>query len=191
MHRYVLLFIVGSVVCLFTVSIDRWGQKAFVSLVLSSVAPAENAKPAKIRTKSIYDLPENFLVGTSSSAYQIEGAWDEDGKTPSIWDDFVHFHPKAVDDNTTGDVTSDSYHNYAEDIRALKLVGVNILYTFDDNDWWRDLFTKFQHYRFSIAWTRILPNGSAVNQRGIDYYANLIDELLANDIEPVCRTILN
>lgn len=134
MQRKLFLFSVVVVLVLISVIIfDRWGQKAFVSFVLTSVAPSQNslhphkAPVLKRIAKSSTEFPENFIIGTSSSAYQIEGAWNESGKSPSIWDDFVHFHPHAVDDNTTGDVGPDSYHNYQEDIRALKLVGVSQL----------------------------------------------------------------
>lgn len=123
--RKLLLLFVAIVVFVFVLSFDRWGQKAFLDLVLSSFAPSKN-KERIIRSKDKPSLnfPESFRIGTSSSAYQVEGAWDEDGKSPSIWDNFVHFYPKAVDDNSTADESADSYHNFKEDIAALKLVGV-------------------------------------------------------------------
>lgn len=137
MERRILLsiLIVGALVLFFMIIFDRWGQKAFVTTTLTFFAPTKDKKsfkkikdePDRNRNKSVYDFPKNFLIGTSSSAYQIEGGWNEGGKSPSIWDDFVHFHPKAVDDNTTADVGADSYHNYKEDVRALKLVGVRNL----------------------------------------------------------------
>lgn len=103
---------------------DSWGQKAFVNMILASAAPKR-----EIHNVSEVDFPAVFMIGVSSSAYQIEGGWNESGKTPSIWDDFVHFHPSAVGDNSTADVGPDSFHNYQEDVAALKLVGVNM--TFD------------------------------------------------------------
>lgn len=73
-------------------------------------------------------FPPNFMIGTASSAYQVEGGWDEDGKTPSIWDDFVHFHKNSVADKSTGDIGPDSFHCVDDDIDALKLVGVSIFF---------------------------------------------------------------
>lgn len=139
-RKVALFFAVLALVLFFVIIFDRWGQKAFVTTTLSLFAPSKDKKDFKnfkdksdyMKKNSVFSFPKNFLIGTSSSAYQIEGGWNEDGKSPSIWDDFVHFHPKAVDDNTTADVGPDSYHNYKEDIRALKLVGVNnFLITYD------------------------------------------------------------
>ena len=119
------------------------------------------------RDKLIYGtFPDDFAWGSATSAYQIEGGWDEDGKGESIWDRFSHSGRIAY--GQTGDVACDSYHKYKEDVQLIKAMGLS-------------------HYRFSIAWTRILPDGTNanVNQAGIDYYMNLIDELIANGIEPV------
>lgn len=71
-----------------------------------------------------YDFPENFKFGAASASYQIEGAWNIDGKTPSIWDTFTHNHPELIADHSTGDVGGDSYHLYRKDIEALKEIGV-------------------------------------------------------------------
>ncbi|KAL1514216.1 hypothetical protein ABEB36_003507 [Hypothenemus hampei] len=112
-------------------------------------------------------FPDTFRFGTAGASYQIEGGWNEDGRGVSIWDTFVHT-PGHVKNNATGDVASDSYHKYKEDVAILADLGVKL-------------------YRFSIAWPRILPDGTPykVNQAGIDYYLNLIKELQANGIEPV------
>ncbi|CAL4160093.1 unnamed protein product [Meganyctiphanes norvegica] len=114
----------------------------------------------------LYDhFPGDFKWGCATAAYQIEGAWDEDGKGVSIWDNFVRI-PGNIIDGTTGDVACDSYHKYKEDVQLMANMGL-------------------KSYRFSIAWTRILPNGIGErNQAGIDYYKNLIAELKANNIEP-------
>ena len=110
-------------------------------------------------------FPKDFLWGAATASYQIEGAANEDGKGKSIWDIFSHT-PGKIKNNENGDVATDHYHRYKEDISLM-------------ND------IKLNAYRFSIAWTRILPNGKGkVNQKGIDFYSKLIDELLANNIKP-------
>lgn len=127
MGRKVLFIFLAICVCIFVVSFDRWGQTAFFRIVLSAFKPSmDDYSKTRSRTKikPEQDFSDNFRIGCSSSAYQIEGAWNEDGKSPSIWDNFVHFYPNAIDDNSTADVSVDSYHNYKEDIDSLKLVGV-------------------------------------------------------------------
>jgi len=114
----------------------------------------------------LYDhFPDGFVWGAATAAYQIEGAWDEDGKGLNIWDVFTK-EEGHIKDGSSGDVACDSYHKYKEDVQLLKNMGLS-------------------SYRFSISWARILPNGlGEKNQLGIDYYNNLINELLANDITP-------
>ncbi|ATX70921.1 glycoside hydrolase family 1 protein [Spiroplasma clarkii] len=110
-----------------------------------------------------FKFPKNFLWGGSTSAYQFEGAFDTDGKGPSVQDTRKNY-PK---DTTDFKVASDHYHNWKEDIALMAEMG-------------------FKSYRFSIAWTRILPNGfGEVNQKGIEFYNNLIDELVKYNIEPI------
>ncbi len=108
---------------------------------------------------------KTFLWGAATSSYQIEGAWNEDGKGESIWDRYAHT-PGRIKDGKTGDVACDHYHRYQNDVALMKQIGLDA-------------------YRFSIAWPRILPEGrGAVNQRGLDFYNRLVDALLANGIQP-------
>lgn len=110
-------------------------------------------------------FPKDFLWGVASAAYQIEGAVNEDGRGPSIWDTFVA-QPGRVKNNETGDVACDHYHRYGEDVALMKDLGVGA-------------------YRFSIAWPRVMPTGEGeVNPKGLDFYDRLIDELLAAGIKP-------
>jgi len=110
-------------------------------------------------------FPKGFKWGVAASAHQIEGAWNEDGKGPSIWDTFNHI-PGKIANGDTGDVSIDHYHRYKEDLALMARLGI-------------------RNYRFSIAWTRILPTGTGtVNQKGLDFYDRLVDEMLKNGIEP-------
>ncbi|MFW5912429.1 MAG: GH1 family beta-glucosidase [Candidatus Hadarchaeota archaeon] len=113
-------------------------------------------------------FPEKFTWGVSTAAYQIEGAWNEDGKGESIWDRFTH-NPGNVENGETGDVACDHYHRYEEDVELIDDLGVDA-------------------YRFSISWPRILPKGTGeVNENGLDFYRELVQELLDAGIEPwVC-----
>ncbi|GAB2300181.1 hypothetical protein Dimus_038607 [Dionaea muscipula] len=117
---------------------------------------------------SLSKFPKGFIFGAGSAAYQSEGAWNEDGRGPSIWDTFTHQQPEKIVDKSTGDIADDFYHRYKEDVKLLKKVG-------------------FGYFRFSISWPRILPRGkinNGVNLKGIKFYNDLIDELLANGIKP-------
>ncbi|TCL61942.1 broad-specificity cellobiase [Hydrogenispora ethanolica] len=110
-------------------------------------------------------FPKDFLWGAATASYQIEGGAADDGKGESIWDRFSHI-PGKVTNGDTGDVACDHYHRYREDVRLMKELGL-------------------KGYRFSISWPRVFPNGrGAVNPQGIDFYNRLVDELLANGIEP-------
>ncbi len=112
-----------------------------------------------------YQFPEGFIWGAAASAYQIEGAWNEDGKGESIWDRFVR-RPHNVLNGETGNVACDHYHRMPEDVALMKALGL-------------------RSYRFSISWPRVLPLGrGAVNQRGLDFYERLVDRLLAAGILP-------
>lgn len=110
-------------------------------------------------------FPKDFIWGTATAAYQIEGAYKEDGKGESIWDRFSH-NPGKVFKGHTGDVACDHYHRYEEDIRLLRQLGV-------------------KSYRLSIAWTRIFPEGKGEpNKKGLEFYKRLIKLLIENDIVP-------
>ena len=111
-------------------------------------------------------FPEGFLWGTATAAYQVEGAWNEGGKGPNIWDTFTHADANNIDDGSTGDIACDSYHKFRDDVQLMKDMGLN-------------------SYRFSISWARILPQGvGKKNQEGIDYYNSVLDALQEAQIEP-------
>src|SRR4051812_15333469 len=111
-------------------------------------------------------FPDGFDFGVATSAFQIEGAWNEDGKGPSIWDTFSHTPGKVFGDVPGGEVAVNHYHRFREDVAIMKDLGLD-------------------SYRFSLSWPRILPEGTgALNQKGLDFYKRLIDELHAADISP-------
>lgn len=108
---------------------------------------------------------KDFVWGVATASYQIEGAWNEDGKGLSIWDVFSH-EPDKVISGHTGDIACDHYHRFKEDVALMKELGIKA-------------------YRFSLSWTRIFPDGTGkVNEEGAKFYSDLIDELLKNGIEP-------
>lgn len=110
-------------------------------------------------------FPKDFLWGTATAAYQVEGAWNEDGKSESIWDRFTHT-PGKIEDASNGDVACDHYHRWRDDVALMHALGLPA-------------------YRFSIAWPRILPEGRGkVNQPGLDFYNRLVDALLEANITP-------
>ncbi len=110
-------------------------------------------------------FPRDFIWGVATAAYQIEGAWNEDGKGESIWDRFSHI-PGKISDGSTGDVACDHYHLYKEDIKIIKELGV-------------------KSYRFSIAWSRVFPDGKGKpNMKGMDFYKRLAESLIENGITP-------
>ena len=112
-----------------------------------------------------YSFPPEFVWGAATSAYQIEGAWNEDGKGESIWDRFSHT-PGKVAHGDTGDVACDHYHRYPADVGIMTRLGLKA-------------------YRFSISWPRVLPRGrGAVNPAGLDFYDRLVDSLLAAGLDP-------
>ena len=110
-------------------------------------------------------FPESFIWGTAYASYQVEGAWNEDGKGLNIWDDFCHAGGHVLN-NDTGDVACDSYHRYLEDVELIKELGVKV-------------------HRFSLSWSRIIPDGKrAVNEKGLAFYDRFVDALLEAGVEP-------
>ncbi|XP_059637721.1 beta-glucosidase 24-like [Cornus florida] len=138
-------------------------------LTMCSATPT-NFVTASVEKKEVKrsDFPEDFIFGAGSAAYQVEGAASEGGRGPSIWDTFTDRFPEKIADGSNGSVANDSYNRYKEDVHIMKNLGLNA-------------------YRLSISWSRILPsmNQSYIfNREGIDYYNNLINELLENGITP-------
>ncbi len=110
-------------------------------------------------------FPRDFVWGAATAAYQIEGAWNEDGKGESIWDAFAHARWRIANGDT-GDVACDHYHRMREDVLLMKEMGLT-------------------GYRFSISWPRVMPRGTGpVNARGMDFYSRLVDALLEAGIQP-------
>jgi beta-glucosidase len=126
----------------------------------TTATPKTTAQPAAGRK-----FPADFYWGVATSSYQIEGAWNEDGKGVSIWDTYSHT-PGKIKNDDNGDVANDHYHRYKEDVALMRGMGVTA-------------------YRFSIAWPRIFPNGTGQpNANGLDFYNRLVDELVKSGIEP-------
>jgi beta-glucosidase len=129
----------------------------------STVSASSHA--AQFDTSSEIVFPKGFFWGTATAAYQIEGAWKEDGKGESIWDRFAHT-PGKIKNGDTGDVACDSYHRWREDIALTRAMNLN-------------------SYRFSVSWPRIQPVGSGgANSKGVDYYSHIVDALLEARIRP-------
>ena len=144
------------------------GTAALASTTASNLNPfAEQTVEAEapMQTTQGREFPKGFLWGSATASYQVEGAVNEDGRGPSIWDTFSRTPGKTVE-GATGDVADDHYHRYKEDVQLMKSLGV-------------------KSYRFSIAWPRVFPNGDgSPNPKGLDFYNKLVDELLANGIQP-------
>jgi len=137
------------------------GATAAMLPPITHAAPesATEMKPVEAR------FPEGFWWGAATASYQVEGAANEDGRKPSVWDTFSHA-PGHTANGDTGDVACDHYHRYEDDVKLMAELGV-------------------KHYRFSIAWPRIVPDGrGAVNEKGVDFYRRLVDCLLQHGITP-------
>jgi beta-glucosidase len=151
---------------------SRFSRRHFAKLAgLSALGMATPARAADGEPRPAADrhapapFPKDFVWGTATSSYQIEGAVNVDGRGRSIWDTFSHT-PGKIEDGSNGDRANDHYHRYKEDVGLIKDLGARA-------------------YRFSIAWPRIFPEGTgAPNPKGVDFYNRLVDELLANGIEP-------
>jgi beta-glucosidase len=133
--------------------------------VEASVPPAPETIQGAAASPRERGFPQGFLWGTATSAFQIEGAVGEDGRGLSIWDTFSRM-PGRIANNANADIANDHFHRYADDVQLMKALGAKT-------------------YRFSIAWPRIFPQGNgAANPKGLDFYNRLVDELLAQGIEP-------
>jgi beta-glucosidase len=144
--------------------IAAWSALGIPTTSAKAAVGISTAAP-QLPNGSFATFPPDFLWGAATSAYQIEGAVHEDGRGPSIWDTFVHLKGKIID-QSTADVANDHYHRYKEDVQLIKELGAKA-------------------YRFSIAWPRVFPEGTGTpNPKGLDFYHRLLDELLANGIEP-------
>ena len=118
-----------------------------------------------MQSRHLLRFPRGFVWGAATAAYQVEGAWNEDGKGESIWDRFCH-QRGHVADGSTGDVACDHYHRFREDVALMRTLGLKA-------------------YRFSVSWPRVMPQGTGViNSRGLDFYSRLVDELLRAGIVP-------
>ena len=128
-------------------------------------ARAQTPAPAAATRPEARSFPPGFLWGTATAAYQVEGAVNEDGRGPSIWDLYAH-SPGTISDASNADVAVDHYHRSREDIALMKAMGTTA-------------------YRFSIAWPRVFPAGTGTpNPKGLDFYNGLVDDLLAAGIQP-------
>ena len=141
------------------------------SLLAMSALPARFSQAAPANEDGRHNraaasgFPSGFLWGTATSSYQIEGAVNEDGRGPSIWDRFAHTRG-TISDHSNADTATDHYHLYGKDVQLMKALGAKA-------------------YRFSIAWPRVFPQGGGTpNPKGLDFYNRLLDQLSANGIEP-------
>ncbi|KAG8657281.1 cyanogenic beta-glucosidase-like [Manihot esculenta] len=136
-------------------------------LALTKLAMADDIDDVPADFNSAY-FPDDFIFGTATSAYQIEGAANKSGAGPSVWDAFTHQFPDRIKDHSTGDVAVDFYNRFDEDLKNVKKM-------------------NFSAFRFSISWPRVIPSGrrsEGINQEGIDFYNRVINETIKNGLEP-------
>ncbi|HLI77172.1 MAG TPA: family 1 glycosylhydrolase, partial [Acidobacteriaceae bacterium] len=149
-------------------------RRSFVRGSLGAVAsvalPGREAMPEYLPVEANApgaQFPPDFLWGIATSAFQVEGAWNEDGKGESVWDRFAHT-PGKIRGAATADVACDHYHRYREDLKLVTAMNL-------------------KSYRFSIAWPRIQPNGTGpANPKGLDHYSRVVDTVLENGLRPFC-----
>ncbi|CAH0404983.1 unnamed protein product [Chilo suppressalis] len=143
----------------------RW-----VLILAASFFAVSNAKANILNgvKQSIRNFPDGFMFGAATASYQIEGAWDADGKSENIWDRLTHSIPCRIKDCSNGDVAADSYNRHTRDVEMMRELGLD-------------------HYRFSLSWSRILPTSfpDVINDAGVQYYNNLINAMLKYNIEPM------
>ena len=151
----------------FLVQTSAWGAAAALpKLSNASVTPLPGPELGQDGTQGEITFPKGFLWGSATASYQVEGAWNIDGRGESIWDRFSHT-PGNVKGAWTGDVACDDYHRFPEDLALMKQMNL-------------------RSYRYSIAWPRIQPSGSgASNQKGIDYYKRLTDAVVGAGMRPL------
>jgi beta-glucosidase len=138
-----------------------------VGLASGALALPRFAADAQTPATTARSFPHDFLWGSATASYQVEGAVNEGGRGPTVWDTFSHTPGKTFQGDS-GDVADDFYHRYREDIALMKNMGLKA-------------------FRFSVAWSRIFPSGTgAPNQQGLDFYKRLVDALLEAGIQPFC-----
>ncbi|MDQ2833154.1 MAG: GH1 family beta-glucosidase [Acidobacteriota bacterium] len=143
------------------------GSAAALSVPASARVLEGSGQTAVPSAAMAHGFPRDFLWGSATASYQVEGAVKDSGRGVSIWDTFSHT-PGKVHDGDTGDVADDYFHRYKEDIRLMKDIGLKTC-------------------RFSVAWTRIFPTGTGQpNQQGLDFYRRMTDTLLENGVQPYC-----
>ncbi|KAL0895549.1 hypothetical protein ABMA27_011652 [Loxostege sticticalis] len=132
-------------------------------VILCTIVTARSALGIQLRR-----FPDDFIFGAATAAYQIEGGWNADDKGENVWDYITHNNPNYIVDQTNGDVAADSYHNYKRDVEMMRELGLDA-------------------YRFSFAWSRILPLGfnNYVSKSGIAFYDNYINEMIKYNITPM------